>query len=97
LLELTKQGVPWIWNNNHYKAFDAIIKAAISKDCMRAYYNPQQDTQLIVRASPYGLGAILSNVDYFQRLFVTLLCSNGLTCILPDKITRHAIACPLPN
>ena len=28
-----------------------------------AYYNPQQDTQLILDASPYGLGAILSNVD----------------------------------
>jgi hypothetical protein len=49
LRELAKQGVPWIWNNNHYKAFDA-IKAAISKDCIMAYYNPQQDTQLIVDA-----------------------------------------------
>jgi hypothetical protein len=48
LRELAKQGVPWIWNNNHYKAFDA-IKAAISKDCIMAYYNPQ-DTQLIVDA-----------------------------------------------
>jgi hypothetical protein len=49
LRELAKQGVPWIWNNNHYKAFDA-IKAAISKDCILEYYNPQQDTQLIIDA-----------------------------------------------
>ncbi len=30
--------------------------------CM-AYYNPRQETQLTVDASPYGLGAILSNID----------------------------------
>ena len=28
-----------------------------------AYYNPRQETQLTVDASPYGLGAILSNID----------------------------------
>ena len=62
LRELTKRGVPWVWNNTHQKAFDA-IKAAISKDCIMAYYNPQLETQLTVDASPYGLGAILSNID----------------------------------
>ena len=29
-----------------------------------AYYNPRQETQLTVDASPYGLGAILSNIDH---------------------------------
>ncbi len=62
LRELTKQGTVWIWSNNHQNAFD-VIKAAISKDCVMAYYNPRQETQLTVDASPYGLGAILSNID----------------------------------
>ena len=39
------------------------VKGAIMADCLMAHYDPQKKTTLTVDASPYGIGAILSNVE----------------------------------
>ncbi len=62
LRQLIQKGVKWSWKTAQQIAFDE-VKAAISQDCIMAYYDPKKKTRLTVDASPYGLGAILSNVD----------------------------------
>ena len=52
----------WSWTAAQQTAFDN-VKAAISHDCIMAYYDPAKTTRLTDDASPYGLGAILSNTD----------------------------------
>ena len=44
-----------------------------------AYYNPRQETQLTVNASPYGLGAILSNIDKHGAVRNVAYGSRSLT------------------
>ena len=49
-------------DNRQQTAFDT-VKAAISHDCIMAYYDPAKTTRLTVDGSPHGLWAILSNID----------------------------------
>ena len=62
LRDLTKKGVKYEWTPTQQQAFEQ-VKDTIMADCLMAYYDPQKKTTLTVDASPYGLGAILSNVD----------------------------------
>ena len=62
LRHLTQKGVKWSWTAAQQTASDT-VKAAISHDCIMAYYDPAKTTRLTVDASPYGLEAILSNID----------------------------------
>ena len=39
------------------------IKSSLSSNALLSYYDPNQDTKLIVDASPYGLGAMLVQFD----------------------------------
>lgn len=50
------------WTQAQQQAFDK-VKDAIMADCLMAYYDLHKKTTLTVGASPYGLGAILSNVE----------------------------------
>ena len=62
LRHLTQKGVKWSWTAAQQTAFDN-LKASISHDSIMAYYDSAKTTRLTVDASPYGLGAILSNID----------------------------------
>ena len=59
---LTQKGVKWSWTAAQQTALDT-VKAAISHDCIMAYYDPAKTTRLTVDANPYGLGAIFFNID----------------------------------
>ena len=59
LRKLTKKHQPFIWGESQQKAFETLKKCVTSADVL-AFYNPKAETELIVVASPYGLGAILS-------------------------------------
>lgn len=61
LCDLIKKGVTYEWTQAQQQAFKQ-VKDAIMADCLMAYYDPQKKTTLTVDASPYGLGAIQSNV-----------------------------------
>ena len=48
-------------------------------DCLTAYFDPQKKTTLTVDASPYGLGAILSNVEKDGTARHVAYASSSLT------------------
>lgn len=59
LRELTKSRVKWDWNKRHQDAFEELKRLLASAKTL-AYYDKEAETQVIVDASPVGLGGILS-------------------------------------
>lgn len=57
LWRLTKKDVKWEWKKEHDLALDK-LKEAISSEYM-GFFNKKWDTELVVDASPVGLGAVL--------------------------------------
>ena len=55
---LTRKAVPWKWGLLEQGAFDE-LKRRLTCATTLAYFNPTAHTQVIVDASPVGLGAIL--------------------------------------
>ena len=69
----------WSLTAAQQTAFDN-LKAAISHDCIMAYYDPDdKTTRLTVDASYYGLGAILSNIDQDGPVRNVAYASRSLT------------------
>ena len=62
LRELTKKDTQWSWGPEHAAALQT-IKDSLTSDTVMAYFDPANDTELIVDASPVGLGAILYQSD----------------------------------
>ena len=59
LRDLTKKSTKWTWTDQHQAAFDSLKEALTSKSVV-AYFDPKKSTEIIVDASPVGLGAILT-------------------------------------
>jgi transposase InsO family protein len=59
LRKLTKKDTPWCWGDKEENAFQS-LKNAMSNWKMVRYFDTKMCTELIVDASPYGLGAILT-------------------------------------
>ena len=59
LRRLTKQNTPWTWSEEQEKAF-TFLKEQLSSEMIMTYYDPKKDIEIIVDASPFGLGAILT-------------------------------------
>ena len=59
LRRLTRKDVPWEWTQQEQEAFDNIKEALTSTQVM-AYFNPAKQTEVLVDASPVGVGAILA-------------------------------------
>ncbi|MES9882797.1 MAG: RNase H-like domain-containing protein [Sedimenticola sp.] len=74
LRKLTRKDVEWQWGADQQSAFDALKQSLTSADVM-AYYNANAETRLIVDASPFGVGGILSqkqpNGDYRPVCFAS--------------------------
>ena len=78
LRELTRQSSKWEWTSRHQNSFDE-LKLLLASAKTLAYYNKDDETQVIVDASPVGLGAILSqrqNDGFFRPV---LYASRTLT------------------
>ena len=56
---LTKKDTLFVWNKPEQTAFDLLKEKLTSAETM-AFYRPRAETKIIVDASPYGLGAILT-------------------------------------
>ena len=78
LRRLTKARTKWAWEQDQQKAFD-IIKQSITEDCTNAYFSLEKQTELIVDASPIGLGAILAQKDENGELRIIAMASRALT------------------
>ena len=58
LRRLTRKNVSWVWESEQERSFQELKKRLACSTSM-AYFNPAAYTQVIVDASPVGLGAIL--------------------------------------
>lgn len=59
LRNLTKQKSTWNWGPTQSDAFNA-VKNALSENTTMGFFDPQKHTEILVDASPVGLGAILA-------------------------------------
>ena len=55
LRALTKKETPWHWSDKQQEAFDK-LKDSLTKSHVMPYFNPAQETKVIVDASPVSLG-----------------------------------------
>ena len=62
LRALTKEDVTWKWEQTEQEALDKLKKAFTGNQVM-SYFDPFQATEVIVDASPTGLGALLVQND----------------------------------
>ena len=58
LRNLTKQGVEWTWTENEQTALDN-LKETLTGDKVMTYFYPGKKMEIVVDASPVGLGGIL--------------------------------------
>lgn len=79
LRDLTKHNCVFLWSQDCQASFDAIKKELCSTTTM-AYFDPTLRTELIVDASPVGLGAILAQYkDNNQNPHIISYASKSLT------------------
>ena len=55
---LTRQDTPWKWEQEEQRALDE-LKEALVGDQVMSYFDPRKKTEIIVDASPTGLGGLL--------------------------------------
>jgi len=78
LRKLTHQSVEWCWNTQHEKAFQN-LKQSLANSHSISYFDTALDTEIIVDASPTGLGGILTQHDQHENLKVIAYGSRSLT------------------
>jgi hypothetical protein len=54
-----REEIKWNWSSEQQDAFEKLKQSLIRAEVM-SYYNQNAETNIIVDAIPYGLGAILS-------------------------------------
>ena len=59
LRALTKKETPWQWSDEQQHAFDK-LKASLTNSHVMSYFNPDQETKVIVDASPVALAGLLA-------------------------------------
>ena len=58
LCDLMKKDAPFQWSEKHNKLFKQ-IKELLTSSIVMAYFDPNEDTEVVTDASPWGLSAIL--------------------------------------
>ena len=70
LRALTKKETPWQWSDEQQHAFDK-LKDSLTKSHVMSYFNPAQETKVMVDASLFGLGESLAQdgkvISYASR------------------------------
>ena len=59
LRALTRQDAEWKWESEEQKAFENLKTVLTSEDRVMSYFDPKKRTEIVVDASPVGLGALL--------------------------------------
>ena len=78
LRELTHKNSTWSWMTKHQKAFDTLKEKLQSAPAL-AYFDMLKSTEILVDASPVGLGAILTQKDGNGDSHVIAYGSRSLT------------------
>ena len=55
LRALTKKETPWQWSDEQQHAFEK-LKDSLTKSHVMSYFNPAQETKVIIDASPVSVG-----------------------------------------
>ena len=61
---LTRQDTPWKWKQEEQRALDK-LKEALIGDQVMSYFDPRKKTEILVDASPAGLGGLLMQTAKF--------------------------------
>ena len=78
LRTLTRKNVNWHWGTDQENSFKELKQKLTSANSM-AYFNPTAYTQVIVDASPVGLGAILTQEQSDGSFKPVIYASRSLT------------------
>ena len=79
LRELAKKSdAEFVWSQACERAFEA-LKAQLTGEQTLAYFDINKRTELMVDASPIGLGAILSQIDHYGNSVVVAYASKVLS------------------
>ncbi len=78
LKHLTRKGVSWKWGPQQIKAFSA-LKECLTCNHTTAYFDPSKRTVATFDASPFGLGAVLTQVDQNGQEHVVAYASRTLS------------------
>ncbi|GBM41735.1 Retrovirus-related Pol polyprotein from transposon 17.6 [Araneus ventricosus] len=62
LRELIKNYTVWLWDPSYDKIFDQ-VKEQLTKSPVLAFFDPRVESEIVVDASPFGLGAVLQQRD----------------------------------
>lgn len=63
---MTKKGVPWLWGEEQLMAL-WVVKERLTSNIAMPDFDSKKETELIVDASPVGLGAILFQKDKGEK------------------------------
>ena len=86
LRNLTKGGVKWHWGEREQHAFEQ-LKCAITTRCL-AYFDPTWATEVIVDASPVGLGVVLAQANPADQHDRRIVCFASR--LLTDTERRYS-------
>lgn len=75
---LTRKGATWQWGPEQQQAF-AALKTCLTDNNTVSYFDPQKKTVATFDASPFGLGAVLTQVDTEGTSHVVAYASRTLT------------------
>ena len=91
---LTHKDVKWVWTPRQQHAFET-LKALLTTDTVMSYFDPAKHTELHVDASPFGLGAMLTQTtpDHDDSKVIAY-ASRSLTATESkySQIEREALA-----
>ena len=89
---MTKKNIKWTWTNQEETAFQT-LKTLLTKHTKMAYFNPKARTEIVVDASPFGLGAILTQQIGAENHIIAY-ASRALTDVESrySQIEREALA-----
>ena len=94
LRDLTKKETQWAWTDEHDSAFQK-LKDMLTQTTTMRYFNPRAETEVIVDASPHGVGAILTQRDTDEEEnHVVAYASRALTDVESrySQTEREALA-----
>ena len=92
LRDLTRKDEEWQWTTEHDKAFRE-LKTRLTQAEVMKYFDPSLPTEVVVDASPFGLGAILTQRDN-DKVYTIAYASRALTPVESrySQTEREALA-----